>query len=50
LETDQALLEEALAPLRDDLTGQMEPFTNLFVGKTISSEEDNLGTHDVAIR
>jgi hypothetical protein len=50
LKTVQALLEEALAPLRDDLTRQMEPFADLFVGKTISGKENNLGTHDVAIR
>jgi hypothetical protein len=50
LKASQAFLEEAFAPLRDDLAWQLEPFSDLFVGEALSGEEDDLGAHDIAIR
>src|SRR4030042_1571397 len=50
LQTSQALLEEALAPLRYDLSRQVQAFADLLVGQTLSGKEDNFGPHDISIR
>jgi hypothetical protein len=50
LQAGQALLEEALAPLRYDLSWQVQLFADLLVGQTLSGKEDNLGPHDISIR
>jgi hypothetical protein len=50
LQASQALVEEALAPLRYDLSRQVQAFADLLVGQTLSGKEDNLGPHDISIR
>jgi hypothetical protein len=50
LQASQALVEEALAPLRYDLSRQVQAFADLLVGQTLSGKEDNLGAHDISIR
>ena len=46
----EAFLEETLAPLGHDLTGQVQALADLLVAQTLSGKEDDLGAHDVAIR
>jgi hypothetical protein len=50
LQASQALVEEALAPLRYDLSRQVQAFADLLVGQTLSGKEDNFGPHDISIR
>jgi len=50
LQASQTLAEEALAPLRYDLSRQVQAFADLLVGQTLSGKEDNFGPHDISIR
>jgi hypothetical protein len=50
LETGQTLLKEALAPFRHNLPRQVEAAPDILVGEAIGSKEDNLGSHNIAIR
>jgi hypothetical protein len=50
LQTAQALLEEAFTPLRDDLPGQVQPLSDLFILHSLCGEEGDFGTYDIAIR
>jgi hypothetical protein len=49
-EPDQAPLEEALAPLADDLARSVEPLCDLVIAQPLRSEEDDLGSNHVSIR
>jgi hypothetical protein len=46
----EAFLEETLAPLGHDLTGQVQALANFFVAQTLSGKKNDLGAHDIAIR
>jgi len=50
LQASHALVEESLAPLRYDLSRQVQAFDDLLVGQTLSGKEDNLGPYDISIR
>jgi len=50
LQTGQALLEEALAPLADDLARRIEPRGDDIVAQALGREQDDLGADDVTIR
>jgi len=50
LQTGQALVEEALAPLRYDLSWQVQALADLLVGQALSGEKNDLGPHDISIR
>jgi hypothetical protein len=50
LESGQSFLEVSLAPLRYDLTGDVEVVSDILVGEAIGSKEDHLGSHDITIR
>ena len=49
-ESFHAFLEEALAPLADNLATGVQPFGDLVVAKTLGREEDEAGSEDIAIR
>jgi hypothetical protein len=46
----QTLLEEAFAPLADDLAGRVQPRCNLVIGQPTRGVQDNPGPHNVTIR
>jgi hypothetical protein len=46
VEPAQALLEEPLTPHAYDFAPVIEPLRNLVVGKTFSSKQNHLGTHN----
>jgi len=50
LESLQAFLEEALAPLADDLAMGVQARGDLVVAKTSGSKEHQAGSEDLAIR
>jgi len=50
LQAGQALVEESLSPLGDDLPRQIQLLADLFVCEARGSEQDNLGSHDITIR
>src|SRR2546425_8504581 len=47
LQPRESLLEEALAPLRDDLARRVEASGDLVVGQSLRGVEDDLGAYDV---
>jgi hypothetical protein len=49
-QTCQALLEEALAPLADDLAGQVEALGDGMVTQALRRVEDDLGPDHIPIR
>ncbi len=49
-EPGQALVEEAFAPLADDLPRGVEPLADLLVGESFSRIENDLGSDDINIR
>src|SRR5208283_3528547 len=49
-QTVQAFLEEALAPLANNLPGQRNLVGNLVVAQAFCGQEDSLGSHDHKIR
>jgi hypothetical protein len=50
LEAGEALVEEALAPLTDDLARGVQTRGNDIVGQPLGGEQDQLGADDVSIR
>lgn len=50
VEAREAVLEEAMAPLTDDLSWRVQPRADLVVAETGGREEDNLGADDITIR
>jgi hypothetical protein len=50
IQAGQAVLEEAFAPLRDDLPAGVESGGDLVVVQPFGSHEHDLGSHDVSIR
>ena len=50
IEAGEALLEEALAPLADDLPWGIQPRGNDIVGQSLCGEQDELGANDISIR
>jgi hypothetical protein len=50
LEACEALLEEALPPLADDLAARVEAGRNFVVPQSLGGEEHDLGPDDVSIR
>lgn len=50
VEAREAVLEEAMAPLADDLAWRVQPGANLVVAETNGREEHNLGANDISIR
>jgi hypothetical protein len=50
LKASQAFLEEALAPLGDDLTSGVEPTGNLLVVHALGCHQHDPGPDDLAIR
>jgi hypothetical protein len=50
LQASQALVEEAFAPLRYDLSWQVQAFADLLVGQALRGKENNFGPHDISIR
>ena len=50
LEAGEALLEEALAPLADDLSGGVQPGGNLVVAEPFGGVEHDPGANDVPVR
>jgi hypothetical protein len=50
LQAGQALVEEALTPLRYDLSWQVQALADLLVGQALGGEENNFGPHDISIR
>ena|SRR3990172_6639786 len=50
LEAEQALVEEALAPLTDDLARGIQASRNDIVGQPLGGEQDQLGADDITIR
>jgi hypothetical protein len=50
LKAGEALLEEALAPLADDLSWSIEPCGDTVVVQTLGSVEDDLGADHITIR
>jgi len=50
LKASQALLEEAVAPLADDLAGRIEPRPDLVVTQTARGVQHDLGPDYVSIR
>jgi hypothetical protein len=46
----EALLEEALSPLRDDLAGYVQASCDLIVAQPLGGVEHNLGADDISIR
>jgi hypothetical protein len=50
LETREPFIEEALAPLGDDLTWGIQARSDLVVTESLCSEENNLGSDDISIR
>jgi len=49
-ESFQAFLEEALAPLADDLATGVQALGDLIVAETLRGEEDDAGSEYIAIR
>jgi hypothetical protein len=49
LEAGQAFLEEALAPLADHLTPDVEPRADDVVVETLRRQQDQLGSDDLPI-
>jgi hypothetical protein len=45
-----SLLEEALAPLADDLAGRIQALGDLVVGQSLGGVQDDLGSNHIAIR
>jgi hypothetical protein len=50
VEAREAVLEEAMPPLADDLSWRVQPRANLVVAETNGREEHNLGADDIPIR
>src|SRR5438132_379347 len=50
LKAVHALLEESLAPHRDDIPPRVQPPGDLVVAETLGRQEHDLGTEDVTIR
>jgi len=50
LEASQALVEEALAPLADNLARAVQAGRDDVVGQPLGGEQDQLGADDVSIR
>jgi hypothetical protein len=50
VEAREAVLEEALAPLADDLSWRIHARADLVVAEAGGREEHNLGPDDIAIR
>jgi hypothetical protein len=49
-QASQALLEEALAPLADDLAGRVQSRRNLIIGEPARGVEYNPGAKHISIR
>jgi hypothetical protein len=49
LQAGEALLEEALAPLADDLPWRVETGRDLVIAEALGRVKDNFGTDDIAI-
>jgi hypothetical protein len=50
VEAREAVLEEAMAPLADDLSWRIQPRANLVVVETSGREEHDLGANHITIR
>jgi hypothetical protein len=50
VEPREAVLEEAMAPLTDDLSWRIQPGPNLVVAETGGREEHDLGADNITIR
>jgi hypothetical protein len=50
LEAAQAVLEEPVAPLADDLSGRIQSGPDLVVAEAAGGQEHDLGADDVTIR
>lgn len=50
VEAREAVLEEAMAPLTDDLSGRVQPRADLVVAEAGGREEDDFGPNDITIR
>jgi hypothetical protein len=50
LKAREAVLEEAMPPLADDLAGRVQPGANLVVAETNGREQHNLGANNIPIR
>jgi hypothetical protein len=50
VEARQSLLEEALAPLADNLAAHIEPSRNLVIADTSCGHQDHLGTNYLEVR
>jgi hypothetical protein len=49
LKAEEALLEEAFAPLADDLSGRVQAGGDLVVAEPLGGVEHNPGPHNVSI-
>jgi hypothetical protein len=50
VEAREALLEEPVAPLADDLSRGIQPRADLIVAETSGRQEDDLGADNITIR
>jgi hypothetical protein len=50
IEAREAVLEEAMPPLADDLSWRIQPRANLVVAKTSGGKEHDLGADHITIR
>jgi len=50
VEAREAVLEEAMAPLADDLPRRIQPRADLVIAEAGGGKEHDLGTDDITIR